>query len=85
MTPVGKAKMIGTCPIHSLNILESVHLNGMSCFRANDNKYMQALYYAMKVAGDSGSKNLQTWFFSNNEYDPVTGLGDAALIFDGRP
>lgn len=43
------------------------------------------IYYASKVAGDSGAKNLQTWFFSNNEYDPITGKGDAALIFDGRP
>lgn len=57
----------------------------MKSYRANDYIRNKMLYYTLKAAGDSTAKNLQTYFLSNNEYNPQTAFGDYAIFFDGRP
>lgn len=42
----------------------------MKSYRANDYIRNKMLYYTLKAAGDSTAKNLQTYFLSNNEYNP---------------
>lgn len=53
-----------------MNPILSTQVNAMKSYRANDYIRDKMLYYTLKAAGDSTAKNLQTYFLSNNEYNP---------------
>lgn len=55
---VGDPVVVGTAPLHALQPILSTDITGLKAYRSNPYKPSQALYYALKQAGDASAKNL---------------------------